>query len=173
MAAFGITAARARLEEIATKLRAAASGEVVARAAAKIQEQVTAVSQRILTKHVLSGRALGEGTATRLGSLIQLTAPQYITYALGAEWPFRSGMPPFVVTRALKIFEAELVAATGGQPSPLALADVAASEATAAKFKKDIAKIYRSTPEGKAKRSAERKANRKHDKGVKAKEDRG
>lgn len=169
MSAGGISEARAMLSQLSEGLRAAASGQVLDRAAQAVQAQVTAVSKRILSKHVLSGRALSGASATRAGGLVQITVPEYVSFGLGAAWPFRSGMPPFVVSRAARIFQAELLAALAGDRSPLLEADDAAEEVAAvksrAKFKADIARIYRHSAEGKAARSKERAAKRKAGKG--------
>ena len=127
----GISKARARLSELVQGLRVAASGAVVQRAAAKVQEQISSVTKAKLSKHVFTGNAQGTATVAAAGGLVQLTAPAYLHFH--GWWPFRSGMPPFVVTRAAKIFEAELVAALGGLPSPLALADAAAEEVAEAR----------------------------------------
>lgn len=164
MSTSGIPAARARLAQLAEGLRAAASGEVVRRAAAKVQAQISAVSQRILSKHVLSGRALTEGNATASGGLIQLSVPEYVGFGLRSAWPFRSGMPPFVIARATKIFAAELAAALAGERSPIEveeeLAEEKAAEKSRAKFRRDVARIYRQSAEGRAARRAARKAAR-------------
>lgn len=160
-----ITAARRLVAKLVLNLTAAANGEIVARAAAKIQAQIDAVAKRILSKHVLSGRALSQGSATRSGTLIQLSTPAYIGFALGRGWPFRSGMPPFVLSNAVKILQAELNASLTGQASPLALADEAAEEAaiqkSRAKYKADNARIYRQSAAGKAAAKAARQLARK------------
>lgn len=138
----GISGARARLQTIVNGLRDAAGGEAVARAAAKVQAQIDAVSKSKLTTHKLSGNALAVARPTHSGGLIQLTAPRYVNYH--GWWPFRRGMPPFVVKRAAQLFAAELLALVSGKPSKSAVlaaatvlsqADAAASRAAARKAK--------------------------------------
>jgi flagellar biosynthesis GTPase FlhF len=136
--ASGIVEARRRLSDLVNGLREATSGAVVARAARKVQEQITAVTNRILGEHVYSGTARSSSLALASGSVVQLSSIGYLKYH--PWWPFRRGMPPFVVTRATKIFKAELEAALAGKPSPLALADAAAEDAAEAKRVKAAAK---------------------------------
>ncbi|HEY8944909.1 MAG TPA: hypothetical protein VIM73_11640 [Polyangiaceae bacterium] len=149
--ATGISAARARLADLVVGLRAATSGEVVERAAAKVQSQIDAVSKRILANHVDTGHAQSEAQTSHSGALIQLTVPTYVGFH--EWWPFRSGMPPFVLGNASRIFSAELRAALAGERSPLIVADEVAEEKAAeksrAKFKRDIARIYRQSDEAK------------------------
>lgn len=139
----GISKARAKLAELARGLRAAASGAVVARAAEKVGERVRRVAQSKLSAHELTGAALSSTVVDVSGGLVQLhgmppcngkgwSGTSYV--GTKSWWPFRGGvMPPFILAQAAKIFQAELVAAIGGHPSPLALADAAAEEAAAAK----------------------------------------
>ncbi len=190
---FDMKGARAKLQQVVEGLRAAASGEVVERAAAKVRTQIDKVGHKYASAHRLTGAADSGLVTTTSGGLIQLTANRYLSYH--SWWPFRSGMPPFVVTRAAKIFAAELQAAISGQASPLALADAAAEESAAAKVAKAVAKAAREDLRVKAAAERERnatqklrdrlakvqtrakdrwarKAERAHDKRVKAQEDR-
>lgn len=145
--------ARALLAKLVLNLTAAATGEVVARAGAAIQAQITSVSRSKLVKHVLSGAALAEAAARRTGTLIQLETPTYLVFHREF-WPFYHGIPPFVISRAIAIMEAEFAAAMGHRYSPLLAAEEAAEEAVAVKsratFKKEIARIYRQSAAGKA-----------------------
>ncbi len=138
MAYADISAARAKLARICDGLRFAASGAVLERAAAKVQEQIDAVGKSKLSKHQLSGAALGSLDATASGGLVQLTSNRYLGYHRW--WVFRDGMPPFVVSRAVKILDAELHAAVAGQPSPLFVADAAAEIAEEARMVKHRAR---------------------------------
>ncbi len=129
-----VTSACARLSSLVAGLRAAASGAVVDRAAAKVQAQIDAVSRAKVTSHELSGHAASVLEVSRLGGLVQVKASAYLHFHRW--WPFRSGMPPFVVKRAALIFAAELVAALGGRGKPGgSIADdvLAEGEASAAK----------------------------------------
>ncbi len=160
---------RAKLAELSAGLHAAASGEVTARAAAKVQSQIAAVGARIVAKHKASGNAASTLTVTTSGALVQLTAESYLGFH--AWWIFRGGkMPPFVISSAVKIFAAELAAAITGKASPLLvaadLAEALAAEKSRAKFKADTAKIHRQSAEGKAKA----RASRKNDKLTRARE---
>lgn len=167
----GVPAFRARLEQLVTDLRGAASGDVVKRAAVKVESQIQAVSRRFLEAHRASGHAADTATVSHSGGLIQLRRVEYAHFIPGD--PFRNGaMPPFVVKNASKIFKAELEAVLKGEPSPLSLADAAAEEALAvksrAKFKRDTAKIarrlFRESAAGKAAQkvaAAQRRAARK------------
>lgn len=160
---FDMTAARAKLQKLADGLKLAASGAVVDRAAAAIGQQIQAVARRLTIKHKLTGAASSGLTLKVAGGLVQLTSNRYLGYH--DWWVFRSGMPPFVLSRASKIYAGELEAAISGKPSPLVLMDEAAEEAAAvksrAKFQSDTAKIARrlfaASPAGKAKRAAARK----------------
>lgn len=156
----GLTAARKRFADLAGRLREAASGAVMERAVEKIQEQVQAVARRLAAKHKDTGAAASALVVTGTPGLVQLKFPRYLGYH--AWWVFRSGMPPFIVTRAAKILAAELDAVLAGQASPLALADAAAEETAAeksrAKFKADVARIYRQSAAGKLARKLARKA---------------
>lgn len=161
-----ITGARARLQAAADGLRAAASGAVVERAAAKVQTQVDKVAHKFTSAHRLSGDADDSVDTTTAGGLIQLRTVGYLRFH--ADWLFRRGMPPFVISNALKIFTAELVAALAGEPSPLLVAEEGAELAAAVKsraqFKKDTAviarRIFAASPAGKAARSAKALATR-------------
>ena len=173
----GIVKARQRLVDLAARLREAASGGVVARAAQAVQAQVDKVAHRIASEHKLTGAADAALVTTSTGALVQLRHIQYLGFH--AWWPFRSGMPPFVVSRAARIFKAELEAAVSGQRSPLLLADAAAEEKSAAKsraqFKRDIARAWRNSAEGRAARRAaakKRAEERAIDRRTKAREDR-
>lgn len=130
----GLSAARSRLQVLVNGLRNAAGGAVVARAAAKVGEQVAAVSKRLLADHIYTGNAQSASLVTVNGGRVDLSAPGYLKYH--GWYVFRSGMPPFVVTRAAKIFAAELQAALAGEASPLALADEAVEAAAEAKRQK-------------------------------------
>lgn len=177
IASSGIPQARQRLSELVAGLRDAASGAVAERAARAVQEQVAAVTKRILGQHVDSGHAQETAEATHAGNVVQLSASGYLKYH--AWWPFRSGMPPFVLARATRIYKAELEAALAGKTSPLLAADEAAEEIAAAraaaKFKKDIARIYRQSDEYKAKKRAEareRREDRAIDRRIREREER-
>ncbi len=155
----GIPAARKRFADLAARLREAASGAVVERAAQAIGAQVQAVAKRLTSAHQDSGAAASGLTVTASGGLVQLTSNRYLGYH--PWWVFRSGMPPFVIARALKIFKAELEAAIAGEDSPLTLWDAMMEEAAAVKsraqFKRDTARIFHKSAEGIAKRVAARK----------------
>jgi len=129
----GITAARARLARLAADLRAAASGEVIERAAAKIAEQIVAVAEAKTTKHMRTGDARGSVQLTRAGGKIELSTVDYLRFH--AWWPFRRGMPPFVVKRASLIFARELVNALGVKADGTEAADLV-DEADAAEIAK-------------------------------------
>ena len=120
----GITSARARLARLAVGLRGAAGGEVVARAVAKVADQVRAVVVAKLARHEETGAAAGATVTTTAGSMVQVhgmppaqgkrwAGRSYVS--LHRWWVFRSGMPPFVVKRASLIFARELLAALGDQ----------------------------------------------------------
>lgn len=167
----GITRARARLAEVVAGLREIASGAVRDRAAAKVRDQVEKVAATRLAAHDMTGAAASAMVVDRTGGLVQLhdlpsangkqwSGKSYVS--LQSWWPFRRGMPPFIVGRAIKIYEAELHAALSGQRSPLLVAEEEAEETAAEKsraaFKREIARIYRQSDEGKAAKRAARKA---------------
>jgi hypothetical protein len=107
----GITSARKRLARLAEGLREAASGEVVARAVAKIGQQIVAVAEKKTTQHRDTGAARGSVELATTGGLVQLSTVGYLKFH--AWWPYRRGMPPFVVKRAALIFARELVNVLG------------------------------------------------------------
>ena len=135
----GITSARARLARLTVGLREAASGEVVARAVAKVAEQIEAVAKAKTSKHTLSGTAADSVALARAGGVVALSTVGYLKFH--AWWPFRRGMPPFVVTRASLIFARELVNALGAKADETEAADLvsAADAAEVAKVEKRAA----------------------------------
>jgi hypothetical protein len=186
-----LSKARAMLMQLVPRLRGAASGQVVDRAAAKVQEQIDKVGRKYTEQHKLSGDAAATLNVTRDGGLVLLKANRYLDYH--DWWPFRRGMPPFVINHAVKVLQAELVAALTGKPSPLLTADAEAEERAAvkaakaaarsarvlAKFKRDTARIarreerHRKRVERERKREErERKRDRAYNERVRAREDR-
>lgn len=162
VARFDVGAGRRLLAKLVLNLTAAAAGEVVKRAGQAIQAQISKVATSKLARHEASGHALSVNTTTLSGPLIQLKVPEYVTLSHNRRWfPFYNGMPPFVLKRANLILQAELTAALTGKRSPLLLADEAAEgEATKKsreQFKKETARIWRQSAEGKAARAAARK----------------
>jgi len=129
-----VTGARRKLAQLVAGLRAAASGKVVDVAAARVQEQIDGASQAIIGRHTETGKAAGDRVVERAAGLVTLSWPRYLAYH---RWnPFRSGMPPFAVKAASKIFAAVLVEALGGRGKPggeLADEILAAAEASDAK----------------------------------------
>lgn len=131
----GLTAARKRLAELAKGLHAIASGEVVARTVAKVQAQIEEVARKKLAGHVATGAALASLVVRADGSLVLLSANRYLRYH--GFWPFRRGMPGFVVKSAAQTFAAEVLAALGGRSGTLgALAESIADEQAAGDAKK-------------------------------------
>ena len=141
----GLSAARKRLQMLAEGLRSAASGEVVEKAGAAVQALVDKVAREKIGRHVASGNAAGALTVARSGGLIQLQAPAYLHFH--GWWPFRSGMPPFIVKQAAVILARALVGTIKGGGSALALEAgevvAAADEATAKSAAKKIASAVR------------------------------
>lgn len=137
-----ITKARARLQTIVDGLRLAAGGVVVERAAVKVQAQIDAVSKAKLDVHEESGASLASAQTAHYGGLVQLTTTDYLRFH--GWWPFRRGMPPFVVTRAARIFAAELLAVIGSSASgpALAAANEVVEEDAAADAKRAERKVY-------------------------------
>ncbi len=180
----GIAKARRTLADLAARLRAAASGQVVDRAAQAIRAQVEKVATKYVEAHKESGLSESTLEVTQDGPLILLRSQRYLSYH--AWWPFRSGMPPFVVSRANKIFAAELEAAISGKASPLLEMDAEAEARAAAKAAKVAKRVERKriAAEKKAaretkraataerKRLAQEKRDRAHDERVRAREDR-
>ena len=125
----GISAARARLEKLARGLEQVAGGAVLARAVAKVAEQIRAVAADKLGKHELSGAAAALTVVDQSGGLITLhgmpprngkTSAGKSYLSMYGWWPFRRGsMPPFVVTRAAQIFANEVLLALGGRGTAL------------------------------------------------------
>jgi len=150
---------RAKLGDLTSRLRDVASGGVYERAAAKVQSQIDAASKRILAQHVYTGNALATSTATRGGQQIQLTTARYLKFH--EWWPFRSGMPPFVMRNAIKVFSAELKAALAGDPSPLLVAEEEAIEAAERK---------RAAAEDKQRKREEKERDRRLDAAAKERE---
>jgi hypothetical protein len=149
----GVSEARKKLAELSKGLRDAASGEVARRAAEKVGSQVRKVAASKLSAHNFTGAAAANTVVDVDGPLVQLHG---MPSCLGKQWegksylstfdwwPFRSGyMPPFIVNNAIKIFEAELVAALSGQRSPLLVAEEAAEAAAAKKRAKKVAREQR------------------------------
>jgi hypothetical protein len=114
----GLTAARARLQRLADGLREAAGGEVLARATAKMGEQIAAVAEQKTAAHMDTGAARGSVELAVSSGRVQLTTVGYLRYH--SWWPFRRGMPGFVVKRAALVLARELVEAIGGDGSALA-----------------------------------------------------
>jgi hypothetical protein len=166
----GISSSRARLARLAVGLRAAAGGEVVARAVAKVADQVRAVVVAKLARHEETGAAAGATVTTTSGAMVQVhgmppaqgkrwAGRSYVS--LHGWWPFSRGMPPFVVKRASLIFARELVLALGVKADGTEAAEMV-SEAEAA----EAAKVE------KKKTAITRRAERSYDKRVRAREDR-
>lgn len=107
-----LSKARRRVHTLVTGLQVIASGEALERAAARIQEQIDAVATDKATSHIETGNALSTIEASRAGGLIRLSNVRYL--AFHKWWPFRRGMPPFVLKRAAIILAAEVKAALGG-----------------------------------------------------------
>jgi len=105
----GLSKARAQVAQLAAALRDAPG--VLNRAAVKVQAQVDAVARSRVGKHVATGVAQGSLTVAADGSLVKLSAARYLDYH--AWWPFRRGMPPFVLKRAAQILAAEFLATIG------------------------------------------------------------
>lgn len=143
----GISQARQTLAELAAGLRAAASGEVVKRAADRVRAQVEAIAKSRAQRHADSGAALAGLQVTINGGLVKLEAARYLSFH--TFWPFRKGMPGTVVKNAVRIFAEELLAVLGrgtaGAERAEAIVD-AAAEADAKKASR------------KAERAAARKA---------------
>lgn len=153
----GISKARQKLAKLAAALRDHAG--VVERAAAKVQAQVDAVSSAKLGSHEASGYAIGNSDATASGGLVLLKSPRYLTYHRW--WPFRSGMPPFVVKRAASIFAAELLATLGmGSSEAQVIASEIAADDAASEAKKTARKAE----------AKQRREDRKIDRLIKARE---
>jgi hypothetical protein len=113
IAAFGdLSKARRRVQTLVTGLRAIGSGEALERAVDKIQEQVDAVAHDKAGRHVETGQALASVTTRATGGLIQLSGVRYLNFH--GWWPFRRGMPPFVLKRAALILATEVKVALGG-----------------------------------------------------------
>ena len=113
----GLTAARRRLAELSRGLHAIASGEVVARTVAKVQAQIETVARRKLAGHVDTGAATTSLSVRADGSLVLLSANRYLRYH--GFWPFRRGMPGFVVKAAAQMIAAEVLAALGSRTGEL------------------------------------------------------
>lgn len=141
---FGITSARSRFGRLTAGLREAASGEVLARAVDKVRAQVEAVATKKLSAHVASGAAVSDTRVDARGAMVQIhempprnaKAQQSLSYlSLKGWWPFRGGMPPFVVKRAALIFARELVNVLGVKADRSEAADLV-SEADATEVAK-------------------------------------
>jgi hypothetical protein len=137
----GISSARARLARLSDGLRQAAAGEVMARAVAKVGDQVRAVVIATLARHELTGAAsvsteIAVGaTSVQIQGMPSRNAKnqQGRSYvSLYGWWPFRSGMPPFVVKRSTLIFARELLLALGAGAPPEAAALVGEADAAEA-----------------------------------------
>ena len=146
----GISSARARFGRLSEGLRLAASGEVLARAVAKVSEQIEAVVRARLSAHELSGTAARETQVTVSGAMIQIRGmpsrnaknAQGRSYvSLYRWWPFSRGMPPFVVKRASLIFARELLNVLGVKADNTEAAELvgAADAAEVAKVEKRAA----------------------------------
>src|SRR5262249_49853681 len=120
-------------------LQRAAGGEVIERAAVEVQAQVDAVARDKLGKHQASGDALRDLDVGISGSLVTLTGNSYLRFH--GWWPFRAGMPPFILKRAAIILAGKFLSVIGDEDSAArALAqsivdDKAASDAKRASSK--------------------------------------
>lgn len=130
----GISSARARLARLSAGLHQAASGEVMSRAANKIADQIEAVAKAKTAAHQVTGGASRTVAIAVHGGIITLGSIGYLKFH--AWWPFRRGMPPFVVKRASLIFARELLNVLGAAADNTEAADLV-SEADAA----DVAKV--------------------------------
>ncbi len=172
----GITQARARLERLAQGLREIAGGAVLARAAAKVKEQVDAVAKRAAGSHIESGAASSSLAVTASGGLVRLSSIGYLKFH--AWWPFRRGtMPPFVVKRATLILAREIVAALGGSGGGAAGVEAAGivDEANAAETEKAVGAVKKAyakkaNAEQRKRDSAQRRTDRKLDAATKKRE---
>lgn len=111
----GLSEARARVARLAEALHRAAGGEVIERATAEIQAQIDAVAADRLGRHRATGDAAGSLDVRISGSLVTLTANSYLRFH--GWWPFRRGMPPFILKRAAVILAGALLAVIGDSDS--------------------------------------------------------
>ncbi len=160
----GLQKTRARLQLLADNLRDAAGGEVVAEAAAEVQVIVNRIAGEKAGRHVDSGAAKGSIVVSTSGGLIQLRSVDYLRYH--GWWPFRRGMPAFVVKSASIIFANKLLAAIGGSDEARAAATVllveeeaAAAKRTRVKLQREIDKLARAA-QRKARKAVERQTER-------------
>lgn len=173
-----LTGARRTLQRIRDGLRLVAGGAVADEAAQEIGAAYRKIVDEKYAKHRATGALVGSAHVDVDGSLVQIGRYGYARYH---RWdPLRRGsVPPFMLKIAQQIASAKLLAAVRGDSSfvrtPAAVGvdeaedverevlkeETKTAAKAAAKFKKDIARIYRSTPEYKAKKAAERRAARK------------
>ena len=163
-----VSAARRRLAQLAQGLRAAGGGVAVARAAEKIAEQVRAVADAKLSRHHLSGEAAADTRVDIEGALVVLhgmppahgqawSGRSYLS--LQRWWPFRSGMPPFMVKRGSQILAAEVLALLGNRAAPeRALAQGIVDEAEEAAANKRDAALKRFDAQIKRREAREERA---------------
>lgn len=126
----GIPKARKTLADLSAGLRAAASGEVVKRAAERVSAQVKAIAESRAKRHADTGAALAGIKVTANGGLVKLENARYL--AMHTFWPFRKGMPGTVIRNAVKIFAEELLAVLGRDHPDAALAAQIVDDAAAA-----------------------------------------
>ena len=96
----------ARLQNIARALEAAAAGASVQAANDRIRSMFEAVAASRLPKHELTGNALSVVKVFPDARGIALAQPAYLRYQRW--WPSSRGVPPFLLTKALKYYREEL-----------------------------------------------------------------
>lgn len=168
----GLSAARKRLAELAANLRSAASGSVTAAAAEKVADLVRKVATAKLSAHEESGAAAGLTVVDVSGGLVELhgmpgcngkkwAGKSYVSTF--GWWPFRRGMPPFILKQAGVIYARELLAAIGGRGHAAgALAEATVDEADASAAKSAAKSVARK----------QASAQRREDRRIKARESR-
>jgi hypothetical protein len=157
----GLSKARKQLAALAAGLRD--HDGVVARAAAQVAAQVEAVSRSKVNAHRDTGAAASSVDVAATGGLVLHKVNRYLDYH--SWWPFRRGMPPFVVKRAAEIFAREFLSTigAGGEAGGVATEIVAAA---------DTASAVRAEKKAQAKvRAKIRREERAYDKRVKAQGD--
>ncbi len=129
----GLGKMRQRVADLAKGLRAAASGVVIERSAAKVRTLVATVAEKWIGRHTDTGAAAASLVAAASGSLVTVTANGYLRFQ---RWPFSKGMPRFILRQASIIMARELMALIGskGAAGQLALevvneADIGAANA--------------------------------------------
>jgi hypothetical protein len=160
----GLSAARSRVARLAAGLSQIAGGAVLQRAAAKIGEQIVAVAEQRAAAHQETGTARGSVQLTMSGPLVQLSNIGYLHFH--SWWPFRRGMPPFVLKRASVILSREVLGLLSEQN---ALGGDLGAEASEVVDEADAAIAKRAARKAETKR---RREDRAYDRRVKASEDR-